>query len=83
MIYLDNSSSSFIKPKSVQRAVANALTTFTANPGRAGHKMAIKTAMEVDDVDYRNVIDMSYYERLASEAIADISVYGDFDWFAR
>ncbi len=50
MIYLDNSSSSFIKPKSVQKAVLSALTAYTANPGRAGHKMAIKTAMEVERV---------------------------------
>lgn len=48
MIYLDNSASSLIKPKNVQRAVANALTIFSANPGRSGHQQAIKTAMEVE-----------------------------------
>lgn len=48
MIYLDNSASSLIKPKSVQKGVLNALTFYTANPGRSGHKQAIKTAMEVE-----------------------------------
>ncbi len=50
MIYLDNSASTFVKPKNVQRAVLNAMTNFTANPGRSGHKMAIKTAIEVEKV---------------------------------
>lgn len=48
MIYLDNSASSLIKPKTVQKTVLNALNLFTANPGRSGHKQAIKTAMEVE-----------------------------------
>lgn len=50
MIYLDNSASSLIKPKSVQKAVLNALNIYTANPGRSGHKQAIKTALEVEKV---------------------------------
>jgi len=48
MIYLDNSASSLIKPKSVQKAVLNALNFYSANPGRSGHKQAIKTALEVE-----------------------------------
>ena len=48
MIYLDNSASSLIKPKNVQKAVLNALNLYTANPGRSGHKQAIKTALEVE-----------------------------------
>lgn len=48
MIYLDNSASSLIKPKNVQRAVLNALNFYTANPGRSGHKYAIKSAMEIE-----------------------------------
>ena len=54
MIYLDNSASSLIKPKCVQKAVLSALITFSANPGRSGHKMALKTAMEVENV--RNIV---------------------------
>ena len=50
MIYFDNSASSLIKPKSVQKAVANSLEYFTANPGRSGHKMALKAAFEVEKV---------------------------------
>ncbi len=50
MIYLDNSASSLIKPKNVQKAVYNALNLFTANPGRSGHKMALKSAFEVERV---------------------------------
>jgi cysteine desulfurase family protein len=48
MIYLDNSASTLIKPKSVQHAVLGGLNFFTANPGRSGHKQATKTAMEVE-----------------------------------
>ena len=50
MIYFDNSSSSFVKPKNVQRAVLNALSLYTANPGRGGHREAVKTGMEVEKV---------------------------------
>lgn len=50
MIYLDNSASSLIKPKSVQKAVLSALTEYSANPGRSGHKQALKTALMVEDV---------------------------------
>ncbi len=48
MIYLDNSASSLVKPKNVQKAVLNSLNLFTANPGRSGHKQAVKTALEVE-----------------------------------
>lgn len=50
MIYLDNSASSLIKPKNVQKAVLNALNFYTANPGRSGHKQSIKTALQVEQV---------------------------------
>ena len=50
MIYFDNSASSLIKPKSVQKAVLNALSLYSANPGRSGHKQAIKTALELEKV---------------------------------
>ena len=50
MIYLDNSASTLIKPKNVQKAVSNALQYFSANPGRSGHKQATKTALEVEKV---------------------------------
>ncbi len=50
MIYFDNSASSLIKPKNVQKAVLNALNYFTANPGRSGHQQSLKTALEVEKV---------------------------------
>lgn len=50
MIYLDNSASTLIKPKNVQKAMLSAMSSFTANPGRSGHAQAIKTALEVEKV---------------------------------
>ncbi len=49
MIYLDNSASTYVKPKQVIKAVTDSLTYFTANPGRSGHKASIKAAMEVEN----------------------------------
>lgn len=50
MIYLDNSSSTFIKPKEVVRAVNDSLIKLTANPGRAGHRASINAALAVQSV---------------------------------
>ncbi len=50
MIYLDNSASTYIKPKEVIKAVNDALIHFSANPGRSGHKASIKTAFKVEQV---------------------------------
>lgn len=49
MIYLDNSASSFVKPKEVIKAVNESLIHYSANPGRSGHKASIKTAMKVEE----------------------------------
>ena len=48
MIYLDNSATTLNKPKEVLRAVNLALSRFTANPGRSGHKQSIQVAMEIE-----------------------------------
>lgn len=48
MIYLDNSASTLVKPKEVLKAVSAAVTRFTANPGRSGHKQSILAAMEIE-----------------------------------
>lgn len=48
MIYLDNSATTLVKPKEVLKAVSGAVTRFTANPGRSGHRQSILTAMEVE-----------------------------------
>ncbi len=43
MIYLDNGATTLIKPKAVEQAVINAMQT-CANPGRGGHRAAMKAA---------------------------------------
>ena len=50
MIYLDNSASTFVKPKEVIKAVNDSLVNYTANPGRSGHKASIKTALKITEV---------------------------------
>lgn len=50
MIYLDNSASTFIKPKEVIKAMNDALIKYTANPGRSGHQASVRTAMKVQEV---------------------------------
>ena len=40
MIYLDNAATTFPKPRSVYRAVNEAMTVWGGNPGRSGHKLS-------------------------------------------
>jgi cysteine desulfurase family protein len=47
MIYLDNAATTYPKPPEVQAAVAGALRRYGANPGRAGHAMAMAASEEV------------------------------------
>lgn len=49
MIYLDNAATSFPKPESVYRALDAFARTHLANPGRAGHKMALAAERALDD----------------------------------
>lgn len=42
MIYLDYAATSFIKPSSVYKAIANATMYHSANPGRGGHTPSVK-----------------------------------------
>lgn len=49
MIYLDNSASTYTKPKEVIKAVNESLLHYTANPGRSGHKASIKTALKIEE----------------------------------
>ncbi len=62
MIYFDNAATSFPKPSFVVSATLNALKENSANPGRSGHKMSVKTAEKI------------YFCR---KAIADFFVAGD------
>lgn len=47
MIYLDNSATTYPKPKEVRYAVANALTHYGANPGRSGYQMSLATSQMI------------------------------------
>lgn len=48
MIYLDNSATTFVKPKEVLRKLNLAVTKCAANPGRSGHKLSVMAASEVE-----------------------------------
>ncbi len=49
MIYLDNAATTFPKPKEVHDAMLDCMMNYCANPGRAGHKLAMKAAREIYD----------------------------------
>lgn len=49
MIYWDNAATTWPKPAAVRRAVGQALECYGANPGRAGHTMAMESAEMVFD----------------------------------
>ena len=49
MIYLDNAATSFPKPESVYQALDRFARQDLANPGRAGHKMALAAERALDD----------------------------------
>ena len=48
VIYLDNAATSFPKPACVTRAMTGALTACGANPGRSGHKLALRAGRIVE-----------------------------------
>ena len=47
MIYLDNSATTFPKPESVYRAVAEGMKLYGGNPGRGGYRLASEAAERV------------------------------------
>ncbi|MBR5287173.1 MAG: aminotransferase class V-fold PLP-dependent enzyme [Clostridia bacterium] len=49
MIYLDNAATSFPKPAGVARAMTQALENSGANPGRAGHALALRAGRIVEN----------------------------------
>jgi cysteine desulfurase family protein len=53
MIYLDNAATSFPKPESVYLALDEFARHSLANPGRAGHKMALAAEHALDDCRHR------------------------------
>lgn len=50
MIYFDNAATSFPKAPGVNEAMAKFLAEDAANPGRAGHRMAVKAEQMLDGV---------------------------------
>jgi cysteine desulfurase/selenocysteine lyase len=48
IVYLDNAATSFPKPESVYAALDRFARTALANPGRAGHQMALAAERELD-----------------------------------
>lgn len=42
MIYFDNAATTFPKPKAVYDAIMDSMVNYGANPGRSGHRMALK-----------------------------------------
>lgn len=44
MVYLDNAATTFHKPATVYEAVNNAIKELSANPGRSGHELSMKTS---------------------------------------
>ena len=53
MIYLDNAATSFPKPEGVYLALDRFARTSLANPGRAGHAMALAAEHALDDARHR------------------------------
>ena len=47
MIYMDNGATSHPKPPEVIDTMLDVMTNYCANPGRAGHEMAARTAKEI------------------------------------
>ena len=50
MIYLDNSATSYPKPKEVYSSLLTNARAYSANPGRAGYKMSMETAEKIYSV---------------------------------
>lgn len=49
MIYLDNAATTYPKPEKVYDAILDCMKNYCANPGRAGHKMAMRAGREIYD----------------------------------
>lgn len=49
MIYLDNAATTYPKPEKVYESMMDCMKNYCANPGRAGHKLAMKAAREIYD----------------------------------
>src|SRR6201997_250136 len=59
MVYLDNAATSFPKPETVYQALDRFARKDLANPGRAGHKMALAAERALDDA--RHVLNQFFH----------------------
>src|SRR2546430_8095846 len=59
MIYLDNAATSFPKPEAVYQALDQFARRDLANPGRAGHKMALAAERALDD--WRHLLNQFFH----------------------
>ena len=66
MIYLDNAATSWPKPECVSAEMVRFLSEDAANPGRAGHRMALAAEKKLDDVRARltQLVDGDDYHRM-------------------
>ena len=53
MIYFDNAATTYKKPLSVKLSTLLALQKYSANPGRSGHKLSLKTAEKIFETRVR------------------------------
>src|SRR5215475_10466222 len=61
MIYLDNAATSFPKPEAVYQSLDAFARSNLANPGRAGHKMALAAERALDDC--RHLLNQFFHGR--------------------
>lgn len=47
MVYFDNAATTYPKPERVYETIMTAMREYGANPGRSGHKMALRTSREI------------------------------------
>ena len=47
LIYFDNAATSFPKPDIVYDSIMKAMKEYGANPGRSGHKLALRLSREI------------------------------------
>ena len=66
MIYLDNAATSFPKPPQVIRAVSGTMEKLGANPGRGGHRLALRAGRVVQACreEAARLLDMAQPERI-------------------
>ena len=76
MIYFDNAATTFPKPKQVINAVNSALTTYSANPGRSGHRLSQQAAVAVYEARSRcaSLFGSNHSERVVFTANCTMSL---------